>query len=82
MQQLEDEIIKDIGLARITNDEALAYVRAGFQNPPLRITAVQAVGRMPKAVRDQFVSELQAVAADSDERPETRTAAQQVLAQP
>lgn len=79
---VEDDIVQAIGLARITNEEALAYVRAAFHHPPDRITAVQAIANMPKAIRDRFSSELQAVAEDPDERPGSRTAARQVLIQP
>jgi hypothetical protein len=75
------DAIKYIGLAQIANDEALEFVRAGFHDPPGRFSAVQAISHMPKEVRDRFASELQTVAEDPDERPETRSAAQHVLTQ-
>jgi hypothetical protein len=76
-----ENAIKSIGLARITNDEALEFVRAGFHDLSSRFSAVQAVSHMPKDVRDRFASELQAVAEDPDERPDVRSTAQHVLLQ-
>jgi hypothetical protein len=79
---VDDSIIRNIGLAKITNAEALAYVREGFSDPGVRIAAVEAIGRMPSEIRARFVNELRSVAEDSGERPETRAEAQQVLKEP
>jgi hypothetical protein len=80
--RVDGDIIQSIGLNKIINEDALAYVRAGFQNPLARIAVVQAIERMPKVVRDRFTSELRAVAQDPDEQPETRSTAEHILIEP
>lgn len=79
----DSAIIKRIGLARIANnDEALEFVRAGFQDPSSRFSSVQAVSHLPKAVRDRLAPELARVAEDPDEEQQLRSAARSALTEP
>jgi hypothetical protein len=76
------QIISVIGLASITDDDAIAFVREGFANPLTREAAVESVRRFPGDVRARFDRELQRVAEDPDERPGVRSAARYVLMLP
>jgi hypothetical protein len=76
---LDVRFIQAFGNLKITSDEALAFIRAGFANPAVRPTSIEAVARMPPAVLDAFTKELQRTLADPTADPGTKSAASHAL---
>jgi len=76
---LEAGMMQFLGLRKITNNVALNLIRRGFADPSTRLVAIESVERMPKEIRDTFVSELKKVSDDPDAEPSIRTAASNVL---
>lgn len=82
-ESLSGILTQRLGLLRITTPEALEFIRDGLSGKaaPLRLTAVEAIAQMPKAVRDGFAADLQRMLANPDESPEVQARAAQVLIQ-
>jgi hypothetical protein len=78
----ESEILQEFGLAHVRSEPALAFIHTAFKNPALRPAAIQAVGNMPRDVRNQFVTDLQSAVADKDLDASWQSAAAAVLRQP
>jgi hypothetical protein len=74
-------ILEQIGVYRIRDPEAIEFVKAALGNPrpEVRLTAVNAVQQMSVDLRPMFQTILQHIAADPEERRETRSAAEWVL---
>jgi hypothetical protein len=72
-----------LGQQKITTAEALKFIRDGLndKNALVRLAAVEAIGNMPKGVRDGFATDLQRLLANPDESPEVHARAAQVLIQ-
>jgi hypothetical protein len=81
--KLARDMIRGMGLLRVTTDEALAFIRSHFSDPDpdVRLTCIEAVERMPKNIRDGFVPELQRMYANSGETQQIRERAGTVLNQ-
>lgn len=73
-QNLSTDLIRAMGLTGVTTDEALGFIRYHFSDPApdTRLTCVEAIGRMPKNVREGFAPELTRLVANPDETQETR----------
>jgi len=80
---LTGTFIQELGRQRITTPDALEFIRAGLggKSAPVRLTALETIGRMPKDVRDRFAADLQRLLSNSYELPEIHAKAAQVLVQ-
>jgi hypothetical protein len=81
--KLTARILDQMGLLQISHEEALKFIQTSLTdaNSFVRRAAVQAVGKMSSDVKAKFVQDLERVVQNSDENPETRSHAKQVLDQ-
>jgi hypothetical protein len=80
--KIKGEVIQMLGLYRITNDEALRFIRSGLtgEDRSLRQASIGAIDHLPQDVRGAFAMDLLRVANDPTEAPEVRSRASSVLA--
>ena len=78
--QLKTDIVQLLGLYRVSSEEALRMIGSGLsdQAADSRRASLDAIGRMPREVRNRFTREIQRLAT-LDEVPEIRSIATQVL---
>ncbi len=76
-------IIRDLGLSHVTTEDALKFIRNCLEdpNPIIRRACVDSLRQMPKEIRAGFAAELQSIAGNPNEAPETRSLAGAVLIQ-
>lgn len=79
--KIKGATIQMLGLYTIINDKALGFIRSGLSGDDrhLRESAIDAVERLPKAVRSTFRRDLQHITDDPSESPEVRSRAAPVL---
>jgi HEAT repeats len=75
------ECLRELGLLRTRNPEALSFIGKGLDspNPHIRQSAVDAVSRLERDLRVGFAAQLGRIAADNNEPKEVRSQAAQAL---
>jgi len=78
---LTGDMLVALGREKITTDEALQFIRSALSSEKdyIRLTAVEALGKMPRGVRDNFTGDLQRLLANPAESAEVTARVKYVL---
>jgi hypothetical protein len=83
-EKLTGDMLVALSREGITTDEALQFIRSSLASDKdyIRLTAVEAVAKMPRSARDTFTGDLQRILANRGESAEVAARANYVLTHP